>query len=58
MTDMNKPVAQKAVRLPSACETCPVHNAGNLLRLGVDMTDWDYVVAFSRKPNVGKEHRL
>lgn len=54
MTDMNRPAAQKAVRLPSACETCPVHNAGNLLRLGVDMTDWDYVVALAGNPNVGK----
>jgi Fe2+ transport system protein B len=38
----------------SACATCPAHNAGNLLRLGVDMTDWDYVVALAGNPNTGK----
>ncbi len=39
---------------PSVCATCPVHNAGNLLKLGVDMTDWDFVVALAGNPNVGK----
>lgn len=38
----------------SACVTCPMHNAGQLARLGVDMTDWDYVVALAGNPNVGK----
>ncbi|MCA9952267.1 MAG: 50S ribosome-binding GTPase [Anaerolineales bacterium] len=38
----------------SACETCPMHNAGHLMRLGVDMTDWDYVVALAGNPNTGK----
>ena len=38
----------------SACATCPAHNAGNLLKLGVDMTDWDYVVALAGNPNTGK----
>ncbi|MFN2273961.1 MAG: FeoB small GTPase domain-containing protein [Anaerolineales bacterium] len=38
----------------AACETCPVHNAANLLKLGVDMTDWDYVVALAGNPNTGK----
>jgi len=41
--------------LPNAkCETCPVHHAANLLRLGVDMTDWDYIVALAGNPNTGK----
>jgi ferrous iron transport protein B len=31
-----------------------VHNAANLLKLGVDMQDWDYVVALAGNPNVGK----
>jgi ferrous iron transport protein B len=39
---------------PSHCETCPVHNAANLLKLGVDMGDWDFVVALAGNPNVGK----
>ncbi|MBE2222203.1 MAG: 50S ribosome-binding GTPase [Anaerolineae bacterium] len=38
----------------SACATCPAHNAGNLLKLGVDMSDWDYVVALAGNPNTGK----
>ena len=45
---------QKSIRAHAACETCPVHNAGNLLRLGVDMSNWDYVVALAGNPNVGK----
>jgi Fe2+ transport system protein B len=36
------------------CEGCPVHNAGGLLRLGVDMQDWDFVVALAGNPNTGK----
>ena len=36
------------------CATCPVHNAANLLKLGVDMQDWDYVVALAGNPNTGK----
>ena len=36
------------------CETCPVHNAANLLKLGVDMGDWDFAVALAGNPNTGK----
>ncbi len=36
------------------CETCPVHNAGNLKRLGIDMTNFDYAVALAGNPNTGK----
>jgi Fe2+ transport system protein B len=38
----------------AACETCPVHHAANLLKLGVDMEDWDFVVALAGNPNTGK----
>ena len=38
----------------TSCQTCPAHNAANLLKLGVDMKDWDYVVALAGNPNVGK----
>jgi ferrous iron transport protein B len=31
-----------------------VHNTANLLKLGVDMQDWDYVVALAGNPNTGK----
>ena len=36
------------------CITCPVHNSANLLKLGVDMQDWDFVIALAGNPNVGK----
>ena len=38
----------------TTCQTCPAHNTANLLRLGVDMQDWDYVVALAGNPNTGK----
>ncbi len=37
-----------------ACATCPAHNAAHLLKLGVDMQDWDFVVALAGNPNTGK----
>jgi len=36
------------------CETCPVHNAGNLKKLGINMDKFDFVVALSGNPNTGK----
>lgn len=36
------------------CETCPAHHAANLLKLGINMEDWDYVVALAGNPNTGK----
>lgn len=58
MTNMikNEKNLQPQVSAPptSACATCPAHNAGNLLKLGVDMSDWDYVVALAGNPNTGK----
>ncbi len=38
----------------SACATCPVHNTGNLKRLGINMDKFDYVVALAGNPNTGK----
>ena len=37
-----------------ACESCPIHRPGNLIRLGIDMTNWDFVVALAGNPNTGK----
>ncbi|MCA9752642.1 MAG: iron transporter FeoB, partial [Gemmatimonadetes bacterium] len=31
-----------------------MHHAGNLIRLGVNMKSWDYVVALAGNPNTGK----
>lgn len=36
------------------CAGCPIHNAAALHKLGVDMTDFDFVVALSGNPNTGK----
>ncbi len=38
----------------SACAACPVHHAANLKKLGVDMENWDFVVALAGNPNTGK----
>ncbi len=38
----------------SKCETCPAHNLGNLVKLGIDMGDFDFVVALAGNPNTGK----
>ena len=37
-----------------ACEACPAHHAANLTRLGVNMANWDFVVALAGNPNTGK----
>lgn len=44
---MNTPTAH-------ACETCPAHHVGNLIKLGVNMSNADYVVALAGNPNTGK----
>ncbi len=36
------------------CETCPACNAGHLRKLGINMENWDYVVALAGNPNTGK----
>lgn len=36
------------------CASCPVHHAANLKKLGVDMENWDFVVALAGNPNTGK----
>ncbi|MFA3782541.1 FeoB small GTPase domain-containing protein [Melioribacteraceae bacterium 4301-Me] len=38
----------------SVCETCPAHNVNNLVKLGIDMKDFDYVIALCGNPNTGK----
>jgi ferrous iron transport protein B len=38
----------------AGCTTCPVHNATNLHKLGIDMTGTDFVLALAGNPNVGK----
>jgi ferrous iron transport protein B len=38
----------------SACESCAQFNADGLKKLGVNTTDFDYVVALAGNPNTGK----
>jgi Fe2+ transport system protein B len=41
--------------IPTAqCETCPFYNDAQLVKLGINMTDWDYIVALAGNPNTGK----
>lgn len=37
-----------------ACEICPAHNVGNLVRLGINMEKYDFVIALGGNPNTGK----
>lgn len=36
------------------CESCPVHHTGNLVKLGIKMDNFDFVVALAGNPNTGK----
>lgn len=36
------------------CSNCPVHNLGNLKKLGINMSNFDFVVALAGNPNTGK----
>ncbi len=38
----------------NSCETCPVHNKANLVKLGLNMEQVDFVVAMAGNPNTGK----
>ena len=38
----------------NGCANCPVHNMGNLKKLGIDMSKFDFVVALAGNPNTGK----
>jgi len=43
-----------STNLSSGCETCPVHRSRYLKKLGVNMENWDYVLALAGNPNTGK----
>jgi len=40
--------------LNNNCETCSVHNTANLIKLGINVDNIDYVVALAGNPNTGK----
>jgi ferrous iron transport protein B len=54
MTDLHASRPADLRPAPEACETCPAFNAGNLTRMGINLTDIDYVVALAGNPNTGK----
>lgn len=49
-----KSISEPPIEISAACATCAVHNAANLRRLGVDMQNFDFVIALAGNPNVGK----
>ncbi len=51
---MSQSATLRTDSVPAACATCPAHNLANLVKLGVDMDSWDYVVALAGNPNTGK----
>jgi ferrous iron transport protein B len=40
--------------LTADCASCPAHHLPNLVKLGVDMEGYEYVVALAGNPNTGK----
>ncbi len=36
------------------CQTCPAHNKANLVKLGLDLENVDYVITMAGNPNTGK----
>jgi GTPase len=54
MSEKNNRQLPTANRQSDACATCPAHNAANLLKLGVNMESWDFVIALAGNPNTGK----
>lgn len=42
------------VTTDSNCANCPAHNSANLVKLGIDMSNFDYVVGLAGNPNTGK----
>ena len=38
----------------NTCNNCPVHNKENLIKLGLDMEQTDYVITMAGNPNTGK----
>lgn len=47
-------IENKKVISDENCANCPAHNLANLVKLGIDMSDFDYVIALAGNPNTGK----
>lgn len=42
------------MNMPDNCASCPAHNSANLIKLGIDLENVDYVIALAGNPNTGK----
>jgi ferrous iron transport protein B len=51
---MNSNISSVSAPSLAQCETCPLFNNAQLVKLGINMTDWDYIVALAGNPNTGK----
>lgn len=51
---MNDNITSLPVAHAAQCETCPLYNDAQLVKLGINMADWDYIVALAGNPNTGK----
>lgn len=51
---MNDTIASLPAAPTAQCESCPLYNNAQLVKLGISMTDWDYIVALAGNPNTGK----
>lgn len=40
--------------LSAECQTCPIHSAANLSKLGINLENIDFVIALAGNPNTGK----
>lgn len=38
----------------TSCEACPMYRSASLKKLGINIDNWDYVVALAGNPNTGK----
>lgn len=54
MTTPNAQPPEQAPVIHEACEACPAFNTGHLTRLGINLTNVDYVIALAGNPNTGK----
>lgn len=39
---------------PDNCANCPAHNKANLVKLGINLSDVDYIITMAGNPNTGK----
>ena len=54
LQDKEKEVIKTPSSKKSGCEGCPAYREGNLTRLGINVSRYDFVVGLAGNPNVGK----